>query len=211
MKKFEDVELRMERVLNLFPAKSSKSSTRLGIFEFPLENGESTLLCSAVIRDYWEHVFLDLRKSDRCPTYEEMCRLKQYFFNENEIALQIHPKKSEYVNACQHRLHLWRKVTMTALQEELLRRKITKVYDEARKLFSGERKEIFLAEYKVLVIFCGDDWLTWEEICKIKQQYWEPEEVAVQFNISPEFDLNSEHMILLWDGADMVLPPKNIV
>ena len=128
MREFEDVELKMERVIKLFPTNSNKSCIRMGIFEFPLDNGEATLLCAGLIREYWEHVFLDLRHSERCPTYEEMCYLKQYFFRKNEITLQIHPKQSEYVNACQHRLHLWRKVNITPLQEKKLKNKITKVF-----------------------------------------------------------------------------------
>lgn len=75
----------------------------------------------------------------------------------------------------------------------------------------GKEKEVFLEEEKVLAIFCGQTWPSWEQVCKIKQKYWAPEEVAVQFNISPELDLNHEHIILLWDAEDFQLPDKQIV
>lgn len=55
----------------------------------------------------WEHVSVSYEK--RTPTWEEMCRIKDMFWNENETVVQYHPKKSEYVNCCETCLHLWRK------------------------------------------------------------------------------------------------------
>lgn len=57
-----------------------------------------------------------------------------------------------------------------------------------------------------MAIFGQDRWPTWEEVCQVKQKYWEPEEAAVQFNISAKEDLNDKFMILLWDASDMMLP-----
>ena len=55
----------------------------------------------------WEHVSVSYRK--RCPTWEEMCRVKEMFFNPEEVAVQYHPRSSEYVNTHPFCLHLWRK------------------------------------------------------------------------------------------------------
>lgn len=55
----------------------------------------------------WEHVSVSLRK--RTPTWEEMCKVKEMFWNDDETVIQYHPKKSEYVNKCETCLHLWRK------------------------------------------------------------------------------------------------------
>lgn len=57
--------------------------------------------------DGWEHVFVSYRK--RFPTWEEMCRVKDMFFNPEEVAVQYHPRHSEYVNRHPYCLHLWRK------------------------------------------------------------------------------------------------------
>lgn len=44
----------------------------------------------------------------RLPDWDAMCELKDVFFNDEEEAYQIMPKKSEYVNMVDNCLHLWR-------------------------------------------------------------------------------------------------------
>lgn len=55
----------------------------------------------------WDHVSVSYRR--RTPTWEEMSKIKDIFFNEEETVVQFHPKKSEYKNLCETCLHLWRK------------------------------------------------------------------------------------------------------
>lgn len=55
----------------------------------------------------WEHVSCSYRK--RVPTWEEMCKVKDIFFEPEEVAVQYHPRHSEYVNIHPNCLHLWRK------------------------------------------------------------------------------------------------------
>ena len=54
----------------------------------------------------WEHVSISTQ--GRCPTWEEMCRVKAMFWDEDDCVIQYHPPKSEYVNNHPHCLHLWR-------------------------------------------------------------------------------------------------------
>lgn len=54
----------------------------------------------------WEHVSVSLR--DRVPTWDEMCWVKDQFFDEEETVVQFHPPRSEYVNHHPFCLHLWR-------------------------------------------------------------------------------------------------------
>ena len=56
----------------------------------------------------WEHVSVELQ-ARRLPTWEEMCEIKDIFWNDEEEVVQIHPKKSQYVNMAEA-LHLWRPV-----------------------------------------------------------------------------------------------------
>lgn len=44
----------------------------------------------------------------RTPTWEEMCKVKDTFFYDEEEAYQVFPKKSEYVNLAKNCLHIWR-------------------------------------------------------------------------------------------------------
>ena len=55
----------------------------------------------------WEHVSVSYRR--RVPTWAEMCKVKDMFWNDEETVVQYHPKKSEYKNLCETCLHLWRK------------------------------------------------------------------------------------------------------
>ena len=58
--------------------------------------------------DGMEHVSVSPKKKFRVPTWDDMCVLKDVFFEDEEEAYQIHPKKSEYVNAVENCLHLWK-------------------------------------------------------------------------------------------------------
>lgn len=54
----------------------------------------------------WEHVSVSL--PDRCPTWAEMCRIKELFWDDEDIVIQFHPPRSQYVNNHPYCLHLWR-------------------------------------------------------------------------------------------------------
>ena len=58
--------------------------------------------------DGFEHVSVCPYNHSITPSWDDMCAVKNIFFEDEEIALQIHPKKSEYVNIMQNCLHLWR-------------------------------------------------------------------------------------------------------
>jgi len=56
----------------------------------------------------WEHVSTSM--INRCPTWEEMCTIKNIFWDEEECVVQYHPPKSEYINLHPFCLHLWKKI-----------------------------------------------------------------------------------------------------
>lgn len=60
----------------------------------------------------WEHVSVSVQKKGqeqtRCPTWGEMCWVKNLFWDEEDCVAQFHPSKSEYVNLHEFVLHLWR-------------------------------------------------------------------------------------------------------
>lgn len=67
--------------------------------------------CSVIwsdCEDGMEHVSVSPKKQFRMPSWDDMCVLKDIFFEYEEEAYQIHPKKSEYVNAVENCLHLWK-------------------------------------------------------------------------------------------------------
>lgn len=56
----------------------------------------------------WEHVSISL--PTRCPTWDEMCRVKALFWDDEDSVMQLHPPKSEWVNNHSFCLHLWRPI-----------------------------------------------------------------------------------------------------
>lgn len=56
----------------------------------------------------WEHVSVCPR--NRCPDWEEMSQIKDMFWREDEVVMQLHPAKSNYVNLMPNCLHLWRPI-----------------------------------------------------------------------------------------------------
>lgn len=54
----------------------------------------------------WEHVSVSTKR--RVPNWEEMCWVRDLFWDEEETVVQFHPPKSQYVNFHPYCLHLWR-------------------------------------------------------------------------------------------------------
>lgn len=58
----------------------------------------------------WEHVSAHCRSHGEqfTPFWNDMCLLKDMFFEPTELVIQYHPPESEYINIHEHVLHLWR-------------------------------------------------------------------------------------------------------
>lgn len=44
------------------------------------------------------------------PTWDQMCKMKDIFWKEDEICMQLHPKKDDYVDQMRYCLHIWRPI-----------------------------------------------------------------------------------------------------
>ncbi len=62
----------------------------------------------------WEHVSVSTKV--RCPTWDEMCFVKDLFWMPEETVIQIHPPASEHVNNHLYCLHMWRHRTQEFLR-----------------------------------------------------------------------------------------------
>lgn len=56
--------------------------------------------------DGWDHV--SVSTEGRCPTWEEMDRIKRLFFKHDEVAMQLHVAVSNHISCHPYTLHLWR-------------------------------------------------------------------------------------------------------
>lgn len=86
-----------------------------GLFIFPHFRVSNYEIC-CIISDGmgWEHVSVTIsptgKIATRCPTWEEMCWVKDQFWNKDECVIQYHPPQAEYVSCHEFCLHLWKKV-----------------------------------------------------------------------------------------------------
>jgi hypothetical protein len=86
---------------------NSKTGDQFGMFLIPVIKGSfrKFTVVVAPCDHEWKHISVSL--PDRCPTWSEMCMIKDLFWDEDETVIQYHPKKSEYVNVHKYCLHLW--------------------------------------------------------------------------------------------------------
>lgn len=55
----------------------------------------------------WKHVSVSRLASDKVPTWEMMCKIKDLFWEPTDWVMQFHPAHKEYVNNHPDCLHLW--------------------------------------------------------------------------------------------------------
>ena len=92
----------------------TKPGEMQGMFQLVGPQGvQMRMLSSGHDREYnWEHVSVTVR-APRCPTWEEMCFVKNLFWAEDEVVMQLHPAAHEYINEHPHCLHLWKPIGAT--------------------------------------------------------------------------------------------------
>ncbi len=94
------------------PLFSGTDKTRYGAFKVPV--GKRFFLVLASV-DYGaeqavEHISVSHRNEKIVPSWDEMSKIKDMFFLPEEECVEIHPKRSEYVNMVDNCLHIWRPV-----------------------------------------------------------------------------------------------------
>jgi hypothetical protein len=75
-----------------------------GYFVIPFESYEFDVIASD--GGGWEHVSVSMPK--RTPSWKQMCYVKTLFWDDEDVVIQYHPAKKDYVNMHEHTLHMWR-------------------------------------------------------------------------------------------------------
>ena len=98
------------------PQEEIRKDKRLMVVQTSADGGSGFLQLGKRIADSavvvwsfgggWDHVSVSY--SNRCPTWDEMCRVKEIFFEPEECCVEYHPAESDYVNVHPYCLHIWR-------------------------------------------------------------------------------------------------------
>ena len=90
---------------------------RFGVFMMTIPGSQQLrMIANDAEETGWEHVSVTkvMMKKGKAylvtPTWEDMCVIKDLFWNKDECVVQFHPPQEEYVNNHPHCLHLWRRV-----------------------------------------------------------------------------------------------------
>lgn len=90
------------------PMGSDDSYGFNGAFMFNVP-GEARPVCVVASDGFgWKHISVSFGQvSNKTPSWEIMCWIKDLFWDETDCVVQFHPPKSEYVNIHKGCLHLW--------------------------------------------------------------------------------------------------------
>lgn len=166
----------------------------------------------------WEHVLYGVMcPSEHVPDYEEMVWLKDTFFNDDEVAIQVHPRTSDNISLFET-LHLWRhKLVSNETERDIRERELNykaylmdRIYPEVAQGTIASRLGLVDGR-KVLAIISKDSGFpTWYDVKALKERYWGPEGAAVQYNFGKRYDLKYP-ILLVWDASGLPLPPKRLI
>lgn len=84
---------------------SSENEGCNGYFCFTLFGAKIKVIASDGMG--WKHVSASIDKCLEPPNWKMMCAIKDLFFEDEDVVVQFHPKKSQYVNNHPGCLHLW--------------------------------------------------------------------------------------------------------
>lgn len=87
-------------------AATDESYGNNGMFFVPSRPGQTPLKVICSDGEGWEHVSVSL--PNRCPTWEEMDRVKRLFWDDSDAVMQLHPPRKDWISNHQYCLHMWR-------------------------------------------------------------------------------------------------------
>lgn len=111
MRKAPNIEVEPYRAKNAGAWSSRESDGNNGAFLIPHKG----ILLSCIVSDQggWDHASVTVRdrkgkQIKRTPTWEELCEVRDLFWGEDEVVMQLHPRHVDHVNVHNYCLHLWK-------------------------------------------------------------------------------------------------------
>lgn len=144
--------------------------------------------------------------------------LRNLFFRENDVVLEFHPAKKDYVNNHNYVLHMWEStdkkfvhpklVTWNSIPDKVITLPNQKVLNIRRTIESGwDIVNVRTLNKKKHI---AKKYATWDELCYIKKLIYGEEDVCVQFRYS---DMTEDFSINIYKSLDeeIITPPSILV
>jgi hypothetical protein len=98
------------------PVASDRRDGHNGAFVVPSVEAGWELVFLASDGEGWDHVSARAQRTgdpskSRIPTWREMVFLKGVCWDDDDVVMQLHPRRADYVDCHPHVLHLWRPTT----------------------------------------------------------------------------------------------------
>lgn len=90
------------------PMASSVTDGFNGAFMFAVQGEARCVCCVASDGAGWQHVSVSFGQNKKTPSWAVMCAVKDLFWDEDQVVIQLHPPRSQWVNNHPGCLHLWR-------------------------------------------------------------------------------------------------------
>lgn len=193
---------------------------------FKINNGKDFYFVIASDGDGFDHVSVTRHKNNgtnikKCPTLDEMKKIKNIFFKDDEIVYQIFPSSDEYINEHPYCLHLWRPNNKDfSLPPHDFIDNDKEVKEQIMEL------DDCLCHYKIIDL---DNWIllrtyittnnmqpiksgpTWEQACQIKEKIFGTDDACAQFMFDSTNHESSIDIYLPKDPNLLLTPASELI
>lgn len=199
---WEDFDFQDPTYLSIFNAKFGEYTFSITAC-WPIEY-------NLVFKQNWRHILVR-PNFEAIPSYEVMSKIASVFFEDNELCMQVIPKRCNYVSNEPYTLHLWNMISRCNFQiDEAISE--TKVETNCK---NGVYVRFDSLGNRYIAIISDGYWPSWLELVYIKEEFLGTNVDAVIINRGFEKDIEmfsgSRKIVLIWDATDVDLPDKLLV
>lgn len=209
----------LEKYINNDIGKSNINKS----FSVPLNDNKEAFVIASENFMGWDHVSAHIISVEsgalnRTPNNEEMQFLRNLFFEDEEVVLEFHPAKKDYINNHSYVLHMWRStdnifsfpkqvawdgipgkvITLPNQKMVSIRRTIESDWEIVNVRMLNKKKHI------------AKKYATWEDMCCVRKLIYGEYDVCVQFRYK---DMNEDFSIDIFKPIDekIATPPSILV
>ena len=163
---------------------------------------------NATFKKAWAHLLVR-PVFDMTPSYMAMSKIADTFFNENEYAMQVIPKRSDYISREEYTLHLW---SFNKHNPSFLFKEVCSLLDQKIEKTTMVSRDSNDNRYLAIV---GDNWPSWEQLVQLKETHLGTEVDAVIVNRSFAEDTklltNGKKVVIIWEVTEEDFLPDSFL